>query len=152
MTETRQFRLRLTYPGEHDGIFHVINAEGDTIARISSKAHVPDWQDRWGWFMSAYQYRDRPDFAGRCRTREEAMQAVKDAWPRYLEAMEDEGWMERVRREKLGVKTVLFFDEAEYRAAPAAIEALAGCLEGTVEEARLSLLVDAVAHWEERHG
>lgn len=151
MTEAPQFRLRTTWPDENANIFHVLNADGDTIARISYDVSVPDWQDRWSWFMSAFQYRNRPDFAGRCKTREEAMAAVKDAWPHYLQAMEEDGHMERVRREKLGVPTLMFFNEDEYCAAPAKIEALAGCLEGTIEEAYLSLWCDAVRHWEKRN-
>jgi hypothetical protein len=66
-----QFCLRKTWP-DNDDIFHVVNADGDTIARVSHDGHGPSWQDRWRWFMSAYQYGHRPDFEGRCATREEA--------------------------------------------------------------------------------
>lgn len=130
-------------------IFHVVNAAGDRIARISNDGHVPSGVARWHWSLQAFNYRARPDFSGRCDTREEAMAEVKARWPAYLAELEYDGWLERVRRERLGVPTRMFVYQDEYETAPARIEDLTGCLEGTVEEAQLSLLTQALEHQED---
>ena len=140
-------RLRQTWPDEPH-IFHVLNESGDRIARISNDNHVPSGVSRWRWTLQAFNYRHRDDFSGRCDTREEAMAEVKARWPAYRTEMEYDGWLERVRRERLGVPTRMFIYRDEYETARERIEALTGCLEGTVEEARLSLLVEALEHQE----
>lgn len=142
-------RLRQTWPGEPH-IFPVVNGADETIGRISHDNHVPTGVSRWRWTLQAYSYRHRDDFAGRCDTREEAMAQVKALWPTYHAELEYDGVLERVRRERLGVPTRMFVYRDEYEAAPARIEALAGCLEGSVEEAELSLLVQALEHQEAR--
>lgn len=103
----------------------------------------------WSWSLGAYQYRHRPDYAGRSETLDGAKAAVKARWPDYLAELEYDGVLERVRREKLGVATRMFVYEDEFQAAPAQIEALAGCLEGTIEEAQLSRLVEALTRFED---
>lgn len=145
------FRLRQVAPDAPDN-FVVLNEDGDTVGRISRDRHVPVSTPAWSWALSAYQYRHRPDYAGRSETLEDAKTAVKTRWPDYLAELEYDGVLERLRREKLGVATRMLVYEDELQAAPAQIEALAGCLEGTVEEARLSRLVEALTHHMERGG
>ncbi|MBN9440587.1 hypothetical protein [Bosea sp. (in: a-proteobacteria)] len=142
-------RLRQVAPDAPDN-FVVMNDHGDTIGRISRDRHVPVSTPPWSWSLSAYRYRHRPDYAGRCETVDDAKAAVKERWPGYLAELEYDGVLERLRRERLGVPTRMFIYEDEREAAPAQIEALAGCLEGTIEEARLSLLVEALTQFEER--
>lgn len=141
-------RLRQTWPDE-PRIFHVVNEAGDTIGRISHDNHVPAGVQRWSWSLGAFNDRHRGSYAGRCDTREEAMAEVKALWPTYHADLEYDGVLERVRRERRGVPTRMFIYEDELAAAPAEIEALAGCLEGSVEEAQLSLLVQALSHQED---
>jgi hypothetical protein len=139
--------LRQTWPNDPN-IFSVLNGDGDTIGRIAYEDHMPRHLPRWHWMLQAFNYRCRPEFSDRCDTREEAMAEVKARWPAYHAEMEYDGWLERVRRERLGVPTRMFVYRDEYEDAPDQIEALAGCLEGTVEEAQLSLLVQALEHQE----
>lgn len=141
-------RLRQVAPDAPDN-FVVLNEDGDTVGRISRDRHVPAGTPTWSWSLSAYQYRHRPDYAGRSETLDEAKAAVKTRWPDYLAELEYDGVLERQRREKLGVPTRMFIYEDQLQAAPSQIEALAGCLEGTVEEARLSLLVEALTRFED---
>lgn len=137
-------RLRQLAPDN----FVVLNEDGDTIGGISRDRHVPASAPAWSWALSAYQYRHRPDNAGRSETLDEAKAAVKERWPDYLAELEYDGVLERLRREKLGVPTRMLIYEDELQAAPAQIEALAGCLEDTVKEARLSRLVEALTRFE----
>lgn len=140
-------RLRQTWP-ENPNIFRVVNSTGDTIGRISNDEHMPKGTKRWSWSLGAFNDRHRSSYNGRCDTREEAMAAVKALWPTYHADLEYDGVLERVRRERLGVPTRMFIYQDEYETAPERIEALAGCLEGSVEEAQLSLLVEALEHRE----
>lgn len=141
-------RLRQVAPDAPDN-FLVLNEDGDTFGRIGKDKHVPAGTPAWSWALSAYQYKHRPDYAGRSETLDEAKAAVKTRWPDYLAELEYDGVLERLRREKLGVPTRMFVYEDELAAAPAQIEALAGCLEGTVEEAQLSRLVEALTRFED---
>lgn len=140
--------LRQSWP-DNPHIFHVVNGAGDTIGRISNDDHMPAGTKRWSWSLGAFNDRHRGSYNGRCDTREEAMAAVKALWPTYHADLEYDGVLERVRRERLGVPTCMFIYRDEYETAPERIEALAGCLEGSVEEAQLSLLVQAVEHHED---
>ncbi len=83
------------------------------------------------------------------RNLDAAKATLRDRWPDYLAELEYDGVLERQRRERLGVPTRMLVYEDELQAAPAQIEALAGCLEGTLEEARLSLLAEALTRFED---
>ncbi|HEV7339819.1 MAG TPA: hypothetical protein VGO06_27880 [Bosea sp. (in: a-proteobacteria)] len=138
-------RLRQLAPDN----FIVVNEDDATIGHIVKDKHLPAGTPAWGWSLGAFQYRHRPDYAGRSETLDEAKATLRERFPDYLAELEYDGVLERQRREKLGVPTRMFMYEDELQAAPAQIEALAGCLEGSVEEARLSRLVEALTRFED---
>ena len=145
---TPVLRLRPVAPDAPDN-FIVLNEDDAPIGRIGNDKHLPAGTPAWGWSLGAFQYRHRPDYAGRSGTLDAAKATLRDRWPDYLAELEYDGVLERQRREKLGVPTRMFIYEDEPQAAPAQIEALAGCLEGTVEEAGLSVLVDALTRFKD---
>lgn len=142
------FRLRQTWP-DNPHIFQVVDPEGEVVARISFDNHVPPDCPPWSWHMS-YHRNHHPSFAGRCDSLEDCKAEIRARYEDFMASLEYDGRLERVRREKRGVPNVMFCYDEQYEAAPQQIEDLAGCLEGTIEEARLSLIIDSVELWESR--
>ena len=135
---SERLHLRLMWPDTPDR-YQVLTDSGDVIAQITFESTLPAWRDdRWNWSFNAFRDRHRPSFSGNAPSLEDCKAAVKAIWPDYHAELEYDGILERVRRERLGVLSIMFFYQDEYDTAPGKIEALAGCLEGTVEEAHLS--------------
>ncbi|MFC5509304.1 hypothetical protein [Bosea massiliensis] len=143
----QRFRVQQTWP-DRDDVFQVLNDDGDKVAHISHDNFVPPGTPKWSWHLTYHQSRNMPGFSGRCDSMNDCKAEIRARWPTFEEVLELEGHLERVRRPKHGVRTALFPGEDEYRRAVAETEALAGCLEDTYDDARLSLASLVIRRWE----
>lgn len=90
-----KFRLRLTWPGEDDTDFLVLDSDGNTIGRIYRE--IATSQGRWQFFVGLGNLPRRPDFTGYVYSLDEAKACFTALWPAYRTQWSDEEYEKALR-------------------------------------------------------
>lgn len=77
------FRLRLTWPGEDENDYLVLDQAANIIGRIYRE--VATSQGRWLFFVGPGNLPRRADFHGYVESLEAAKARFKELWPAYCE-------------------------------------------------------------------
>ena len=75
------FRLRLTWPGEDDNDYLVLDDQANIIGRIYRE--VATSQGRWLFFVGPGNLPRRAAYHGYVETLEDAKARFKELWPQY---------------------------------------------------------------------